>query len=186
MLLQSSRHLLMIIVRLTTMLSPLPPRKLRRLKDAHVADPSRVLKALVWLGALDGKRAVGAGAGAPMIDAFCNLLEGRLAFGDGERDVVLMHHDIDVVVGGVLESHASSLMVFGDDRDSAMAKTVGLTCGIAAELVLSQALNAPHHKGTIAPLHKDIYGPMLQKLEGEGLGFEESMVQSPIPVRKVA
>ena len=73
------------------------------------------------------------------IDTLSNYLSKRLAFGPGERDMILMQHDIGVQwPDGTQEAHQLSLVVYGDvDGYSAMAKTVGLPTGIATRMVLS-------------------------------------------------
>ena len=59
--------------------------------------------------------------------------------GSGERDMILMQHDIGVQWGdGSLEDHQLSLVAYGDVGGfSAMAKTVGLPTGIATKMVLT-------------------------------------------------
>ena len=59
--------------------------------------------------------------------------------GPGERDMILMQHDIGVMwADGSLEDRQLSLVCYGDvDGYSAMAKTVGLPTGIATKMVLT-------------------------------------------------
>jgi hypothetical protein len=54
-----------------------------------------------------------------------------------------------------------------------MALTVGLPCGIAAQLVLDGVLNTP---GVHAPYTKDICDPIRKILESEGLGLVERIL----------
>ena len=150
-----------------------------KMAAAKVQDPEKVMVALRWLGILDESRQMSSGT---VMDGLCQLLESRLAFGPHERDMVLMHHDISVCLEkGVIERHSSSLMVFGDDRDSAMAKTVGLTCAMATELVLEGGLAGRKEcHGVITPLAEEIYRPMLDRLEDQGLAFQEVVQQTPM------
>jgi len=144
------------------------------MEQAKVRDPKKVMDALKWLGIMDESRGVG---NDTLIDGLCQLLESKLTFGPEERDMVLMHHEIIIEMEkGQKEGHSSSLMVFGDARDSAMAKTVGLTCGIATELLLEKELEGHHREdyhGIITPLAEAIYNPMLERLEDQGLVFNE-------------
>jgi len=54
-----------------------------------------------------------------------------------------------------------------------MALTVGLPCGIAAQLVLDGALKMP---GVHAPYSKEICDPIRTILESEGLGLVEKVL----------
>jgi len=53
-----------------------------------------------------------------------------LAFSPGERDLVVLNHDIEAQLpAGSVELHRISLVAYGDaDGYSAMARTVGYTC----------------------------------------------------------
>ena len=66
------------------------------------------------------------------------LVSFVISTGPGERDMILMQHDIGVQwPDGTLEDHQLSLVVYGEvDGYSAMAKTVGLPTGIATKMVL--------------------------------------------------
>ncbi|HNK29628.1 MAG TPA: saccharopine dehydrogenase C-terminal domain-containing protein [Ferruginibacter sp.] len=52
-----------------------------------------------------------------------------------------------------------------------MAKTVGLPLGIAAKLILTDALKL---RGLHIPTVKDIYEPVLKELETNGIRFTET------------
>lgn len=56
-----------------------------------------------------------------------------------------------------------------------MAKAVGLTCGIATQLLLDghKALNVP---GVLAPYKKEICNPIRELLEKEGIKMVERVV----------
>ncbi|HNH23227.1 MAG TPA: saccharopine dehydrogenase C-terminal domain-containing protein, partial [Ferruginibacter sp.] len=66
----------------------------------------------------------------------------------------------------------SCLVVKGEDSmRTAMAKTVGLPLGIAAKLILTDALKL---RGLHIPTVKDIYEPVLKELETNGIRFTET------------
>lgn len=56
-----------------------------------------------------------------------------------------------------------------------MAKSVGVTCGIATQLLLDghKALNTP---GVLAPYRKEICDPIRELLEQEGIKLVEKLV----------
>jgi saccharopine dehydrogenase-like NADP-dependent oxidoreductase len=83
-----------------------------------------------------------------MLDALCARLEERLRFAPGERDMVVLSHELLVerTDGGVrrLQRIRSSLLDYGTPHgDTAMAKTVGLPAAIAADLLLRGASTTP-------------------------------------------
>jgi saccharopine dehydrogenase-like NADP-dependent oxidoreductase len=75
-------------------------------------------------------------------DQFCSLLQDKLKYAAGERDVVIMHHVFGIENRQGKEERLSSTMIsYGDpDGYSAMAKTVGLPTAIAAEMILEGKL----------------------------------------------
>ena len=128
--------------------------------DSGVSNVDAAMKALYWLGILqpivetegvqiktnsDTGSGSGSGSsssltleGSSPIVALSNLLEKRLSYAPGEKDMVAMFH---TVVGempdGSTERHTSRLLAFGDPAgDSAMSATVGYTAGAAVELIL--------------------------------------------------
>ena len=75
-----------------------------------------------------GGEAVQGPAPTTVVGAFVAQLAGRLTLQPGEKDLVVMQHDFEFewpAEGHRREAHVSSLIAFGDDRGTAMAKTVG-------------------------------------------------------------
>ena len=72
-------------------------------------------------------------------EAFCALLQEKLVYAAGERDMVIMHHVFGVErKDGSQERQTSTMVAYGDPSGySAMAKTVGLPAAIAAEMILN-------------------------------------------------
>lgn len=54
-----------------------------------------------------------------------------------------------------------------------MAKTVGLPCGIAVQLVLDGVIAK---KGVLAPYTRDIVDPIMEALEKEGITMVEKVL----------
>ena len=134
-------------------------------------DAARAKECLQWLGmwgAAPVQRA------PSMLDLFCSILEEKLQYGTGERDMVVMHHAIDAEFeDGTVEQHRSSLQSFGDESMSAMCKSVGYTAAAAANLLLDGAL--VNESGLLLPTNKLIYEPILSAVEKEGIAFQESV-----------
>jgi len=99
------------------------------------------------------------------IDGFCQFLQGELAYGEEERDMVLMQHTFNENQEDEL---VSSLIVYGDEDASAMAKTVGVTAAIGVKLVLEDMVEY----GVVVPTKGAVYNPCLELLEKEGFVFE--------------
>ena len=74
------------------------------------------------------------------------------------------------------ETFTSTLELYGDfEGYSAMAKSVGMTCGIATQLLLDghKALNVP---GVLAPYLKEICGPIRELVKEQGIKMVERLV----------
>eukprot|EP00741_Cyanophora_paradoxa_P011367 tig00020556_g10980.t1 len=119
-----------------------------------------------WLGLLSESQRVSK-RGTPL-DAFCALLQERLAYGEGERDLVLLHHEFGIrLPDGSLERKTSTLLAYGEPHgNTAMARTVAFPAAIAAQLIIDGALQ---RSGVIGPYTEDIYNPVLAALEREGI-----------------
>ncbi|XP_077536251.1 alpha-aminoadipic semialdehyde synthase, mitochondrial-like [Haemaphysalis longicornis] len=100
-------------------------------------------------------------------------LSNRLAYEPGERDVVIMRHDIGIEwPNGKKEMRNIDMVAYGDPNGySAMAKTVGYTAAIAAKMILQGEIQA---KGMVLPFSQDIYGPILQRLKNEGINCKKT------------
>lgn len=68
-----------------------------------------------------------------------------------------------------LEAYGSPLV----GGHSAMAKLVGVPCGIAVQLVLDGVLKTP---GVLAPYTKEICDPLREALEAEGIILTERVL----------
>jgi saccharopine dehydrogenase-like NADP-dependent oxidoreductase len=109
---------------------------------------------------------------ATKLDTLCAFLQEKLRYAKGERDMVFMHHQF-VLAGkdGKREAVSSTLCMFGNEENSAMSLTVGLTVAVAARLVLQGIIDT---KGILIPTHPSLYKPMLHELNRLGINFVES------------
>jgi len=106
-------------------------------------------------------------------DVLQYLLETRLAMRPGDKDMIVMQHEIAYVnVDGRQGKTTSSLVVHGQDHlRTAMAKTVGLPLGIAAILILEGKITLT---GLHIPILPEIYTPVLQELDRHDISFKEA------------
>ena len=105
-------------------------------------------------------------------DVLQYLLETRLAMRPGDKDMIVMLHEIAYTdVNGRSGDLTSSLVVHGEDHlRTAMAKTVGLPLGIAAVLMLEEKIPL---RGLHIPLLPEIYTPVLKELASHDISFVE-------------
>ncbi|PKX92643.1 saccharopine dehydrogenase (NADP+, L-glutamate-forming) [Aspergillus novofumigatus IBT 16806] len=90
----------------------------------------------------------------------------KMQYGPGERDMVMLQHKFGIEhKDGSKETRTSTLVEYGDPKGySAMAKTVGVPCGVAVKLVLDGTIS---QKGVLAPMTWDICEPLLKTLKEE-------------------
>jgi saccharopine dehydrogenase (NADP+, L-glutamate forming) len=107
-------------------------------------------------------------------DVLQYLLESRLAMRPGDKDMIVMLHEIAYSTAGTSGENrkiASSLVVHGEDHlRTAMAKTVGLPLGIAAVSILEGKIGLT---GLHIPISPEIYNPVMEELALHGIRFVE-------------
>lgn len=148
-------------------------------------EATEVLDALSWLGLLpESVRPLATavpGAPAAPIDLFAAVLAQQLRYGPGERDLVVLQHELVVRPAGAAgcapaheeEVHTASLVVYGDARASAMARTVGMPLAFAVRAVLDGGVRT---RGVCGPgAEREIWTRVLAGLEEAGLGMRESV-----------
>lgn len=97
------------------------------------------------------------------------ILEEKWSLSFGDKDMIVMQHQFEYILSGVQKKIYSSLVVFGDNQiDTSMAKTVGLPVAISAKLILEGKISC---KGVVIPTRKEIYDPILEELQENGLVF---------------
>lgn len=103
------------------------------------------------------------------------ILLDRWALEANHRDEVVMVHKLGVKDSLGVEKHwYSVLKVMGEGGDrTAMAKTVGLPLAMGVETFLEEE-NVD--RGVCLPFDKSWYGPILEKLERQGIVFDEHLI----------
>jgi saccharopine dehydrogenase (NADP+, L-glutamate forming) len=105
-------------------------------------------------------------------DVLQYLLEKKLSMQPTDKDMIAMQHEVEYVdATGQSKYSSSSLVLKGENSlRTAMAKTVGLPLGIAAELLITNRLPIT---GVHIPIEKLIYEPVLAALCEHGIIFTE-------------
>ena len=109
-----------------------------------------------------------------VLDSFCNLLQKKMQYKPDERDMAFMQHQFLVRSSSGKKSRMTSTLIeYGQPGGySAMARTVGLPVAVATELVLNGTIRS---RGVLGPLGREIYSPVLKRLEGLGICFKEQV-----------
>lgn len=138
-------------------------------------DANLTLKQLFYLGMDDDETKVDKGRCAPA-DLLQFALEKKLALQAGDKDMVVMLHEIEYELEEKKYKATSSFVLKGEnDHHTAMAKTVGLPLGIAAKLILNGALQMT---GLHIPIVPEIYEPVMKELKQFGIEFREEVQES--------
>jgi len=139
-----------------------------------------IVKTMVFLGFFDPECKVSAkdkaGKSRPCLDVLGDVMGKKLALNDYDRDLVVMRHVFHLMdpANGSRWEHTSTMVASGkckaDRGETIMSQTVGITCAIATRLVLDRKIN---DRGVLSPMTKDIYEPILNELEKQGIGMVE-------------
>lgn len=111
------------------------------------------------------------------IELFTSVLAHKLRYNPGERDMVVLSHEIVAQsslpsIDSATEVHTSSLVAYGNSEASAMARCVGLPVAFAALEVLYGNVQV---RGVHGPTDRGLYGAVLDGLQGAGLEMKESV-----------
>jgi saccharopine dehydrogenase-like NADP-dependent oxidoreductase len=125
---------------------------------------------LEFFGLNDNKTIINKGL-CSTVDVLQYVMELKLSLQPNDKDMIIMFHEFEYELNGQLYQLKSYLKVVGEnDTITAMAKTVGLPLGIAAERILDGVINT---KGLMIPTVPEIYHHVLKELEKHDIIFEE-------------
>ena len=137
-------------------------------KYARASDED--MEKLRWLGLFDNSWFENNNKEITPAAILQHLLEKKFAMHDEDRDCIVIRHELDYFCNNYNHKFSATLIVRGeDDRNSAMAKVIGLTTGAAAKAVLLGNIKL---KGLHTPVKKEIYDPILNELEDLGIAFQ--------------
>ncbi|KAI9933017.1 Saccharopine dehydrogenase [NADP(+), L-glutamate-forming] [Aspergillus wentii] len=140
---------------------------------ANNEERNRILGGLRWIGLFSDEQTIPRGN---PLDTLCATLEKKMQYAPHERDLVMLQHKFEIEhKNGDKETRTSTLCDFGVPGGySAMAKLVGVPCGVAVKLVLDGTINK---KGVLAPMTMDICGPLLKTLKED---YDIEMIEKTI------
>jgi saccharopine dehydrogenase (NADP+, L-glutamate forming) len=97
------------------------------------------------------------------------LLEEKLSITPADTDCIIMRHELDYTWRNTPYNFTATLIASGEgDKNSALAKAIGLTTGAAAKNCLLGNIKI---KGLYTPTKKELYDPMLNELDDLGVTF---------------
>ncbi|MBI4802908.1 MAG: saccharopine dehydrogenase NADP-binding domain-containing protein [Elusimicrobia bacterium] len=130
------------------------------------------IQRLEWLGLFSDER-LSVEKGSPL-DVMAARMAGKMSYAEGERDMLVMHHQfIAEYPGGRRKKLTSTLLDFGiPGGDTSMARTVSLPAAMAARLMLEGKIKGA---GVQIPVSPAVYEPLLKELEEmeNGIHFKE-------------
>ncbi|MDQ4140309.1 MAG: saccharopine dehydrogenase NADP-binding domain-containing protein [Bacteroidota bacterium] len=145
------------------------PLKARLADYLELPESSDEINAIRFLGLLE-EEVIGLENATPA-QVLENRLIQKLPLQPEDKDLVVMQHEFEYRLGQEHRRLKSALVVKGQDATyTAMAKTVGLPLGLAAELILQNKLSLT---GVQIPTQPEIYEPILAGLEKLGVTFIE-------------
>ena len=138
------------------------------------AEATRIVSGLRWIGLFSTEEKVQVRAGN-LLDTLCARLEVLMKYEANERDLVMLQHRFKVQwADGSEQTLTSTLEAYGyPGGHSAMARLVGVPCGIAVQLVLDGVISEP---GVHAPYSKELCDPLRKLVEAEGMGMVEGVL----------
>lgn len=124
---------------------------------------------LKWLGLFDGDVSVANLQEATPLSLLHLMFEEKLRPLPEDRDCLIMEHHLSYQMRDESQELTATLVLRGDnEKDSAVAKVIGYTCGAAAKSILSGLVKV---KGLHIPIVREIYDPILNELEEAGIAF---------------
>ncbi|KAB8289959.1 hypothetical protein EYC80_010286 [Monilinia laxa] len=141
-------------------------------KFESTEEKERILNGLNWVGIFSDEKIIPRGN---PLDTLCATLEKKMQFEEGERDLVMLQHKFEIEhKDGKKETRTSTLVEYGDPKGySAMAKLVGVPCGVAVKQVLDGTIS---EKGILAPMTSKINDPLMEELKKYGITLVEKTI----------
>lgn len=148
-----------------------------------------IVQSMIFLGFFDPNQKVQpkcpkTGNSRNYLQVFGDVMADKLSMDDNDRDLVFMRHVFEITDPKTSEkwNHYSTMVGSGSSKAQGgytfMAKTVGLPCAISTRLVLEGKIK---RFGVLSPITKDIYEPIMEELEKNGVGMVEESTRQMKP-----
>lgn len=135
-----------------------------------ISKDDKIIDMLSWLGIFEDTPIKN--TAVTSADILLDVLLSKWEMKHEDKDMVVMHHEVEYIHRGRKIELSSSMVVKGDDsKYSAMAKTVGLPMGVLAKMVMTNRITPP--VGVHIPNMPSVYRPVMNELKHHGINFEE-------------
>tara|TARA_R110000787_G_scaffold137132_2_gene249867 strand:+ start:8892 stop:10259 length:1368 start_codon:yes stop_codon:yes gene_type:complete len=130
---------------------------------------------LIWekleeIDIFNGEKKLGIKNATPA-QALQKILMDKWTLAEDDKDMIVMYHKFGYELDGETYQIDSSMVTIGEDQTyTAMSKTVGLPVAIASLKILNKEITTP---GVLRPIAKEVYEPILEELEANGITFKE-------------
>jgi saccharopine dehydrogenase (NADP+, L-glutamate forming) len=129
-----------------------------------------VLDRYEWLG-LFADQSLSVDRASPL-DVLVGRMSEKMQYAAEERDMIVLHHEIEAGYPDREELICSTLVDYGIPHgDSSMSRTVSLPAAMGAELILRGEIK---ERGVQIPVAPDVYEPVLARLADVGITFKET------------
>lgn len=103
--------------------------------------------------------------------ALQKILMDKWTLEKDDKDMIVMYHKFGYELKGEKKQIDSTMVHIGKNQsETAMAKTVGLPVAMATIMILNGEIKTP---GVQIPINKEVYNPILKKLEEYDIKFKE-------------
>jgi saccharopine dehydrogenase (NADP+, L-glutamate forming) len=158
---------------LTASLIGAQPEKVKNAlaNDLALSEYNPIVQRFEWLGIFSDEPV---SCNPPtVLDALTALMEKKMAYASGERDMIVLQHEfVAEYPGGKKEAITSLLLDYGiPGGDTSMARTVSLPAAIAVKLMNQGKITLT---GVQIPVMPEIYEPVLAELEKMNIKFEDT------------
>lgn len=146
--------------------------ELKLMHYLNIPQDSELMDKLTWLG-IFSDTPIGLSNPTPA-QVLQKILQEKWQMRPEDKDMIVMYHKFGYRLQGQLKMRESSMVTLGrNQRETAMARTVGLPVGIAARLILQGQIHSP---GVQIPISPEIYRPMLEELAQHDIRFCEKEI----------
>ena len=109
------------------------------------------------------------------LDALAQAMLPRMRYRPGERDMIVMHHEVLSEFPDHEEMTTMNLVDYGIPYgDSSMARTVSLPVAIGVKLILEGRIP---ERGVLTPITESLYAPILDELDTLEIHCKEETVR---------
>jgi len=136
------------------------------------------IKKLEWLGLFDDKKLdIGT---CSVFDMFAHTLQNKLIYHEGEKDLLIQHHEFTVEYPDHKKEMITSTLIDTGipGGDTSMSRTVGLPVAIATKLIAEGKIDLA---GVHIPVLPEIYEPVLAELKTLNIAFTERKTELTDP-----